>query len=90
MAGKISDAAPSSCGVDHATLRKLGTGVYEDVTGKSLHLCLVEICAEAGYAPTQENLDIAESALREVVAEKWPGLPIMVATDEPRAGDKVH
>lgn len=78
MARKINDPAPSSCGVDHSTLRKLGTGVYEDDAGRYLHLCLVEICEEAGYEANSENLDIAEEMLRAIVALRWPGVPVLV------------
>ena len=89
MAAKTK--APSSCGVDHATLRRLQVGVYEDTHGRSLHLCLDEICEAAGYDPTPENLNTAECALRELLAEQWPGVPITVAGREQRApGEPVH
>lgn len=78
---RISDCPPSACGVDHSVLRKLGTGVYEDASGRYLHLCLVEICEEAGYAATSENLDVAEEMLRALVAKQWPGVPILVEPD---------
>ena len=76
-------ASTSRCGVDHACLRRLASGVYEDASGRYLHLCLVEICEEAGYAPTAANLDVAEEMLRELVAEQWPNLPVLVAGDAP-------
>jgi hypothetical protein len=69
------------CGVDHGPLRRLERGVYEDASGRYLHLCLVEICEEAGYEPNSQNLDIAEEMLREVVARQWPGVPILVEPD---------
>jgi hypothetical protein len=50
-----------------------------------LHLCLVEICEEAGYEANSRNLDVAEDMLRAIVAKQWPGVPILV---EP-AGDPV-
>lgn len=69
---------PAGCRVDHSTLRKLGTGVYEDWRGRYLHLCLVEICDEAGYEASSRNLDIAEDMLRALVARQWPCVPILV------------
>ena len=82
----------SSCGVDHSTLRRLAPGIYEDDRGRTAHFCLDEVCAECGLEPTPENLDIAEHALREVVAELWPGVPVLVSLrrDKPDPGEPVH
>lgn len=81
-----TNKAPSSCGVDHSTLRKLGTGVYEDATGQSAHFCLDEILEEVGLPRTPENLDICEAMLREAVDEKWPGVPVLVTPDRSPRG----
>lgn len=75
------EPGPGSCGVDHSPLRKLGTGIYEEEGGRYLHLCLVELCEEAGYEPNSRNLDIAEDMLRAIVAKEWPGVTILVEPD---------
>ena len=82
----------SSCGVDHSTLKRLAPGIYEDDHGRSAHFCLDEVCEACGMPPTPENLAIAEQALRDTVAEHWPGVPVIVSAGRDRRGpdDPIH
>ncbi|HWQ34868.1 MAG TPA: hypothetical protein VNQ79_18640 [Blastocatellia bacterium] len=74
-AQRASLARPS-----HA-LRRLDPGVYVDEEG-ALHLDLAELLAAAGIAASRENMTLLEQAARELVAERFPGVPVV--TDDER------